>query len=241
MPPSPPWQPWRRSASARTPAPPRGANAPTSRTGRYEQLKEQSFRWAGVRLMPSERPRRRERTGPYTMPSCRGISIDEAAGLGCEGADAGLLAGLLAGLPAGLITGTAVATGVENAGGAGFAAAGRTGFAAGAREAFADGAFAAGFAAALAGGLDGVFARATLAAAGVRDREAAAAGLRAAAEAGFDATFFTSTSTIRESGPGCRARRRARRESRLVLDDGGRTARAPTKRLQGIIARPSPG
>ena len=171
--------------------------------------------------MPSERPRRRERTGPYTMPSCRGISIDEAAGLGCEGADAGLLAGLLAGLPAGLMTGTVVATGVENAGGAGFAAAGRTGFAAGAREAFADGAFAAGFAAALAGGLDSVFARATLAAAGVRDREAAAAGLRAAAEAGFDATFFTSTSTIRESGPGCRARRRARRESRLVLDDGG--------------------
>jgi hypothetical protein len=69
------------------------------------------------------------------------------------------------------------------------------GLAAAARAGLATGA-GAGFGA-------GAFAGEALAAAGVRARDPVDAGLRAAAGDGFDGTFLTSTSAIREPGPDC--------------------------------------
>jgi hypothetical protein len=132
------------------------------------------------------------------MPSCSGINIDAAGGRADAGLDAatGSVRGLGAAAPAGLFS----------AGGAGFAAAAG----AGVRGAVGTGAFSgdggatffaagrADLAAAVRDFAAGALAGATREAAGPRGaRDPAFAALRLAAGEGFDATFFTSTSTDR--------------------------------------------
>jgi hypothetical protein len=160
------------------------------------------------------------------MPSCNGINIVAAAGFGCVVgglAEADVTARGLAGV---------TRAGFATAAGAGFALAARTGAGAAGRSDL-DAAGRVGLAA-------GVLAVSTLEAVDGRVREPVFTGLRAAAGAGFDATFFTSTSTVRKPGPGSEARPRTVRGIPSRAKTGGQSAAAPPRRLARIIARPTP-
>jgi len=141
------------------------------------------------------------------MPSCSGMSIAADTGFACAGAAAGLRAATVSARGLGGV----MRTGLGSATGAGFASAARAGFTPATRAGFDAAARSGSGAVDRAGFAAGAFAGATLEVAGGRGRAPVLAGLRAAAREGFDATFFTSTSAVREPWPGWAASRRARR------------------------------